>query len=96
MNVHKKFNHALLPFSNLLKKNNNIINLSLIILLLLLISPINHFFGINLKEKIKDKTNQLMISPFFMTCLSLLVYTVYVSNDPMMFSLLMVIIYHLM
>ena len=96
MNIQKTFNNALLPLSNFFKKNNRIINMSLIILLLGIISPIEEIFKFNLHGLIKDKSDQLMKMPFFMAVLSIIVYTVHVSNDPMMFSLVMIIIYTLM
>ena len=96
MNIQKTLNNALLPLSNFFKKNNRIINMSLIILLLGIILPMEEFFKFNLHGLIKDKSDQLMKMPFFMATLSLIIYTIYVSKDPMMFSLVMIIIYTLM
>ena len=85
----------LLPFTNLLRNNNKIINLVLITLLVTMLFPIDNYFPFNPIKNVETELVTLISNPFMMTFLTLLLYCVYLTNNNEMFILLLFMFHRL-
>ena len=90
-NIEKVFS----PVSNVIKKNSKIINLALVILVCLMVFPTEYFLTIDPVKEIEGQLSKLLQNPFVMAVVTLLVYVVWITNDPTMFVLVMFLVHRL-
>tara|TARA_Y100001935_G_scaffold253475_1_gene259749 strand:+ start:7908 stop:8333 length:426 start_codon:yes stop_codon:yes gene_type:complete len=85
----------LLPFTNILKNSSKMINLTLVILLVGMLFPVNEFFPSNPFDVVENELVSLLSNPLMMTVLTLLVYSVFLTNNEVMLVLILFIIHRL-
>ena len=84
------------PLTNLLKKNNKIINMVLIVLLVAMLFPVDHFLNFNPIKDVENQLTELIKNPFVMAVLTIVIYAVFKTNDYRMFALLMFLVHRLL
>jgi len=89
------FVKQLSPVVNILKNSSNMINLVLIISLVAMLFPISSYFPSNPVEDLEGELVQLISNPMMMVFLTFLLYCVFLTNNEIMFVLLLFIIHRL-
>ena len=89
------FEKPLLPFTNILKNSSKLINLVLIVFLVLMLFPVNEYFPSNPIQGVESELVKLISNPIIMTCLTFLLYCVFLTKNDTMFVLVLYIIHRL-
>ena len=96
MNIEKGLSKVVSPVSNVLKRNNKIINTALIVLLALTLFPVEYFLKSDPVKETETKVAEMLANPIVMVVVIFFLYAIYESNDVTMFTLYMYLLHRLL
>ena len=89
------FEQTLLPLTNVLRNNSQIINLVLIVLLTAMLFPVDQYFPSDPFKTIETHLSELLANPLIMSLFTIFLYCVYLSNNSVMLILVLFMVHRL-
>ena len=89
------FEQNLLPLTNVLRNNSQMINLVLIILLTAMLFPVDQYFPSDPFKTIETHLSELLANPIIMSLFTVFLYCVYLSNNSVMLILVLFMVHRL-
>ena len=89
------FEQTLLPLTNVLRNNSQMINLVLIVLLTAMLFPVDQYFPSDPFKTIETHLSELLANPLIMSLFTIFLYCVYLSNNSVMLILVLFMIHRL-
>jgi hypothetical protein len=89
------FEQNLLPLTNVLRNNSQMINLVLIVLLTAMLFPVDQYFPSDPFKTIETHLSELLANPIIMSLFTVFLYCVYLSNNSVMLILILFIVHRL-
>jgi hypothetical protein len=89
------FEQTLLPLTNVLRNNSQMINLVLIVLLTAMLFPVDQYFPSDPFKTIETHLSELLANPLVMSLFTIFLYCVYLSNNSVMLILVLFMIHRL-